>query len=196
MQNRIKAGYALGHMTCDITSGLYGTYLMIYMSQVIKLDAIRCGIVLTVNSFLDSLAVLVVGFITDRFRPFNGAIESDKFWHLVGCITVPILLPLHFIPPPGHDPTHTDQNDTLAYYLVVAGLIPFAFALVQIPHLKVVGKLTERDTDNVLLQSIKNAMSELAFMIIHVMAIFLFIFDNENDDNGTNNALTRTGAGV
>ena len=173
MRNRIKAGYALGHMTCDITIGLYGTYFLIYMSQVIKLDAIRCGIVLTVNSFLDSFAVLVIGFIIDRYRPFSAVIESNKFWHLIGCSTVPILLPLHFIPPPAYDPINIDQNGALAYYLVVAGLMPFAFAFLQIPHLIVVGKLTESDSENVLLQSIKNAMSVFAFIIIHVLAIFL-----------------------
>ena len=190
MRNRIKVGYALGHMPCDITIGLYGTYLLLFMNKVVGLDPIRCGVVLTVNSFLDALSVLLIGFIIDRFFPFSGNIDSKKFWHLVGCLTVPLLLPLHFIPPPGYDNDNINQNETLGYFLVVAGLMPFAFAFLQLPHLIMVGKLASDDSENVTLQSIKNAITVLAIIVIHILATFLFAFDTGIEE--TNNTFNST----
>ena len=83
-------------MTCDMVLVLYGSYMLIFMNQVIGLDSFRCGLVLTVTYFADSIGVLIVGFLIDRYAPLGGWMNAKKAWHLIGLVFMSIIIVLYF----------------------------------------------------------------------------------------------------
>ena len=183
MLKRIQAGYALGNVMCDVVAVMQNTYFLLFLSQVIKLDPTSCGIVLAISRLLDCGFGLVAGFFVDRFAPFSRHIDRRKFWHLVGSLIIAMSLPLQFIPPPNHDIENVDTAKTMIYYLFTFILQCVGFAFSLITHLTVASVLAANDGDSVLLQSLKNGVTKLTFMVINLIGTFLLSV--EEDENET-----------
>ena len=83
-------------MTCDMVLVLYGSYMLIFMNQVIGLDSFRCGLVLTITYFADSIGVLIVGYLIDRYAPLGAWMNAKKAWHLIGLVFMSIIIVLYF----------------------------------------------------------------------------------------------------
>ena len=183
MLKRIQAGYALGNVMCDVVAVMQNTYFLLFLSQVIRLDPTSCGIVLAISRLLDCGFGLVAGFFVDRFAPCSRHIDRRKFWHLVGSLTIAMALPLQFIPPPNHNVENVDTAKTMIFYIFTFIIQCIGFAFSFITHLTVASVLASNESDSVVLQSLKNGVSKLTFMVINLIATFLLSV--EEDDNET-----------
>ena len=189
MLKRIQTGYALGNVMGDVQVVVQNTYFLLFLTQVIRLDPSSCGILLVLGRLIDCVSGFVAGFIVDRFAPCSDFIDRRKFWHLIGCILIAMSLPLHLIPPPNHDVENVDTVKTMLFYIVSWTLCSIGYALSYISHLTVASILATNDTDSVLLQSLKNAVSKITFVVMNLIATFLISVE-EKEENETTSSTT------
>ena len=129
------------------------------------------------------------GHIIDRFAPFKKYINGKKFWHLIGSIMVALSFAFIFIKPPGYDPIENkwSNSELLQYYIPFIFIFQIAWATTQISHLSLTGDLSNSDNDRVFLNSLRNAFTVIASVIIHVTAMFSMEIERELDSSLNSN---------
>ena len=67
----IKFGYGTGHIMNDIGISLALSYMLIYLMDVVELDPIEAGIILSVGQVVDGISTVVAGILMDIRTPFG-----------------------------------------------------------------------------------------------------------------------------
>ena len=187
LTKRLKVGFGLGHVGNDLVVTLWFSYLLIFLNQVIGLDPVYAGVPVASGQFIDAVVVLAMGHIIDHYAPFKRFINRKKFWHVIGTITITLVYPMLFIPPPGYEPNDLtgpwrSQGTVLGYYMLWVVLFAISWATVQISHLSMTGDLTCQDEERVFLTSVRNAATVLSSIIINLAAMLLLSFDQEESN--------------
>ena len=204
LSKRTTIGFGLGHVGNDLVVTLWFSYLLIFLNQVIGLDPVYAGVPVASGQFIDAIVVLAMGHIIDHYAPFKRFINRKKFWHVIGTVTITLVYPMLFIPPPGYDPTNLtglwrSQATILSYYMIWVVLFATSWATIQISHLTMTGDLTRHDDERVFLTSIRNAATVLSSIVVHLSAMLLFSFkqeDNKEPSETFANGTSRVAAGT
>lgn len=95
---REKLSYGMGALGKDFYSGLFGTYLMIYLTDVFGIGAAAVGTLMLVARMWDAINDPIMGMLVDRtntrwgkFRPYLFIIPLIMGCAMIGLFTVPNL---------------------------------------------------------------------------------------------------------
>ncbi|WP_294616388.1 MFS transporter [uncultured Bacteroides sp.] len=136
-----KIGYGLGDMASSMFWKLFGTYLMIFYTDVFGLSAAAVGTMFLITRIWDSAFDPIVGVIADRTRSRWGKFRPYLLWLAVPFGIIGILT---FITP--------DWNPVgkLVYAYVTYSLMMMVYSAINVPYASLLGVMSpnpkERNT--------------------------------------------------
>ena len=81
-----KIFFSFGHFYNDLTSAMWFTYLLVYLTGVAKLSSLHAGYLVLLGQIVDGLFTPLVGYESGKKSGFFGY-SKRKSWHLLGDIS-------------------------------------------------------------------------------------------------------------
>lgn len=151
-------GYGLGHVFNDLCAGIWFSYTLLFMQNVLTIPAPIAGALVMLGQIGDALATPVVGVLADRYG-------TKRLWHIAGTLMVFISFPMIF---------SICINCTLSsiawqtvYFSLFILIFQFGWAIVQITHLAMIPELSQSQRDRSDLTAIRYTVSVCSNVIVY-----------------------------
>ena len=146
-----RAIHGVGHVLNDLVSGVWFSYIIIYLTKVVGLSNRLTGLIILLGQITDGVFTPFIGIICDRTVCRYG---RRKVWHLIGTVLVSATLPLLLI-----RLLEESTSDVLkmVYYVGIASVFQFGWGCVQISHLSLIPEISRREDERVELNAIRYA---------------------------------------
>ncbi|PFX27557.1 major facilitator superfamily domain-containing protein 12-like [Stylophora pistillata] len=147
-----KFCYGVGHILNDLAANTWYSYLIIYLTKVVRLSNSHTGLVVLLGQVTDGVCTPIIAILNDRTVCRYG---RRKIWHVVGSICVSFSFPLLFTRLIGDE---ASASLKLAYYIGIAALFQFGWGCVQISHLSLIPEIAISESEKVELNAISSAL--------------------------------------
>lgn len=185
---RDKFGYMFGDLGNDMTFGLASTFLMVFYTNVLGVNAATVGTILLSVRLLDSFVDVGIGVAVDRSKPH----KDGKFrpWIKRGMIPVAVSSFLLYIP----FVNQFDDTLKLVYIFVTYLLWSCAYSYVNIPYGSMAASLSPDPADRASLSVFRTLGGQGAMMSLS-LAVPFFIYvtvpgQTKQSVSGTNFMIT------
>ena len=172
-----KISYGIGAFGKDMPCAMIYTYLMLYLTDIVKLDAMSAGTILLFSKIIDAVFNPIMGFIVD-----NTDTKFGKFrpWILVGTIMSSIIMVFLFINPT----VYGYGNISYIYCLIMCILWNFSYTIMDVPFWSMIPSFGTNSNirDSIIIFSKFGSM--LGGQIISILGLFLIGILNELFSDG------------
>ena len=157
-----KIGYGFGDMASSMFWKLFGSYLMIFYTDVFGLPAAVVGTLFLVTRVWDSAFDPIVGVVADRTHSRWG-----KFRPYLLFLAIPfsVIGVLTFVTPPFGD------NGKLAYAYVTYSLMMMVYSAINVPYASLLGVMSDNPKERNTLSTYRMAFAYIGSFI----ALLLFM---------------------
>lgn len=157
-----KIGYGFGDMASSMFWKLFGSYLMIFYTDVFGLPAAVVGTLFLVTRVWDSAFDPIVGVVADRTHSRWG-----KFRPYLLFLAIPfsVIGVLTFVTPPFGD------NGKLIYAYVTYSLMMMVYSAINVPYASLLGVMSDNPKERNTLSTYRMAFAYIGSFI----ALFLFM---------------------
>lgn len=157
---RVMIGYGLGHAFNDICGSLINTYLLLFMTLILKFGSAEAGIVILSGQIADAVANPIVGVLSDKMSNFRLCkYGKRKMWHFMGSILVGVCFPLIFL----------NLNWSLISYIVCYIMFQFGWAAVQNSHLSLMPELSVTKRGRTKLAAVRYCFTVIANILVYLI---------------------------
>ncbi len=157
-----KIGYGFGDMASSMFWKLFGSYLMIFYTDVFGLPAAVVGTMFLVTRIWDSLSDPVMGAIADRTTTKWGKFRPYILW---GAVPFGIIGVLTFTTP------SLDMTGKIIYAYVTYSLMMGMYTIVNVPYASLLGVMSPNPKDRNTLATFRMAFAYIGSFI----ALLLFM---------------------
>jgi uncharacterized MFS-type transporter C19orf28 homolog len=177
-------GYSFGHILNDLCSGIWFSYLLVFMGLVLKFSSQNAGLLLLIGQVADGISTTFVGIASDRVKCCNYG--TKKTWHLIGTICILISFPFIFNPNLG-DP-NADETSKLVYFSIFIIVFQFGWAAVQISHLSLIPILTPISNERIGLNSLRYSFTVISNISVYLITWLVLNIDMASDNSHSNSS--------
>ena len=157
-----KIGYGFGDMASSMFWKLFGSYLMIFYTDVFGLPAALVGTMFLITRIWDSLSDPVMGVIADRTTTRWGKFRPYILW---GAVPFGIIGVLTFTTP------SLDMTGKIIYAYVTYSLMMGMYTIVNVPYASLLGVMSPNPKDRNTLATFRMAFAYIGSFI----ALLLFM---------------------
>lgn len=161
-----KVGYGFGDMASSMFWKLFGTYLMIFYTDVYGLEAAAVGTMFLITRVWDSFFDPFVGILSDRTRSRFGKFRPYLFYVAVPFGVMGIIT--FFTPDFGH-------TGKLIYAYITYSLMMMVYSLINVPYASLLGVMSPNPADRTVLSSYRMLFAYLGSLIAYL--IFMPMLD-------------------
>lgn len=145
-----KLAYGSGDLGTAIAASLRAFFLLIFFTDVARLDPAMAGLILLINRFWDAINDPFIGWLSDRTVTRWG---RRRPWILAGALPFGITFFLLWVVPP------LGPTGLFIYYVLVSLLLDTAFTIVNVPYTALTPELTQDYDERTNLNSYRFAFS-------------------------------------
>jgi GPH family glycoside/pentoside/hexuronide:cation symporter len=154
-----KLAYGFGDFGTAIVAALKGFFLLVFLTDVARLDPAAAGSILLLTKIWDAVNDPLVGWLSDRTRTRWG---RRRPWILGGAVPFGLLFALLWLTP------DLSPTGKFWYYLVIALLGDATFTVVNLPYAAMTPELTRDYDERTRLNSFRFAFSIIGGLIAAV----------------------------
>lgn len=77
-----KIGFSLGHIYNDLCAGVWFSYTLLFMQNVLQMPSYQAGALVMLGQVGDAIATPIVGMLTDKY-------STKRKWHVFGEFLAP-----------------------------------------------------------------------------------------------------------
>lgn len=165
-----KIGYGLGDMSSSMFWKLFGSYLMIFYTDVFGLPATVVGTMFLITRVWDSVSDPLMGLIADRTNTRHGKFRPYILW---GAIPFGIIGVLTFTTP------DLDLKGRIIYAYITYTLMMTAYTVVNVPYASLLGVMSPHSSDRNILSSYRMSFAYIGSFIALLMFMPLVNFFSE-----------------
>ena len=165
-----KIGYGLGDMSSSMFWKLFGSYLMIFYTDVFGLPAAVVGTMFLITRVWDSVSDPLMGMIADRTNTRYGKFRPYILW---GAIPFGIMGILTFTTP------ELDLREKIIYAYITYTLMMTAYTVVNVPYASLLGVISPNSSDRNILSSYRMAFAYIGSFLALLMFMPLVNFFTE-----------------
>ncbi|KAL5258617.1 hypothetical protein ACHWQZ_G009182 [Mnemiopsis leidyi] len=162
-------GYSVGHILNDLCSSCWFTYLIIYLTEVLRKSKDFAGVLMLVGQVADGLATPLVGIAIDKIG--IKIYGKRKTWHLIGTACVAVAFSFIF-----HKCFGCEDSSEIVqqvYYGAFIVMFQFGWASTQISHLSLIPVLTICRKKIVFLNSVRSGLTFVCGIAVYILMWFL-----------------------
>lgn len=141
-----KIGYGFGDMSSSMFWKLFGSYLMIFYTDVFGLPAAVVGTMFLITRLWDAVSDPLMGLIADRTNTKHGKFRPYILW---GAIPFGIIGILTFTTP------DLDLRGKIIYAYITYTLMMTAYTVVNVPYASLLGVISPNSSDRTILSSFR-----------------------------------------
>jgi GPH family glycoside/pentoside/hexuronide:cation symporter len=163
-----KLAYGSGDLGTAITAGLRAFFMLIFFTDVARMNPAVAGSILLINRIWDAFNDPIVGWLSDRTVTRWG---RRRPWILVGAIPFGLTFFLLWVVPP------FGPVGTFLYYVIVSLLLDTFYTVVNVPYTALTPELTRDYDERTSLNSYRFAFSvagTLVSVVLHPIIVGLF----------------------
>ena len=169
---RDKVGYMMGDFGCNMSFQLISTYLMLFVTQGMRLSLVDWTIIVIIAKVFDAINDPIIGAMVDARKPSkNGKFRPWIFW---SSFAVAISTTLLFI-----DVRAISHGGKFAYILIMYMLWSIAYTAVNVPYGSLNAALTDNQEQRTNLSSLRSIGAGLAMLPIMIV-IPQLAYDKKN----------------
>lgn len=164
----IKFVYGLGDLGTAITAGLKSFFLLIFLTDVARLDPIAAGSILLITKVWDAVNDPLIGWLSDHTRTRWG---RRRPWLLFGALPFGVLFFLMWVVPPW------GSVALFVYYTVIGLLMDTAYTVINVPYTALTPELTRDYDERTSLNSWRAAFSVIGSILaagLHPVIVGMF----------------------
>ena len=165
-----KIGYGFGDMSSSMFWKLFGSYLMIFYTDVFGLPAAVVGTMFLITRVWDSVSDPLMGLIADRTNTRHGKFRPYILW---GAIPFGIIGVLTFTTP------DLDLKGRIIYAYITYTLMMTAYTVVNVPYASLLGVMSPHSSDRNILSSYRMSFAYIGSFIALLMFMPLVNFFSE-----------------
>ena len=165
-----KIGYGFGDMSSSMFWKLFGSYLMIFYTDVFGLPAAVVGTMFLITRLWDSVSDPLMGLIADRTNTRHGKFRPYILW---GAIPFGIIGVLTFTTP------DLDLRGKIIYAYITYTLMMTAYTVVNVPYASLLGVMSPNSSDRNILSSYRMSFAYIGSFIALLMFMPLVNFFSE-----------------
>lgn len=165
-----KIGYGLGDMSSSMFWKLFGSYLMIFYTDVFGLPTTVVGTMFLITRVWDSVSDPLMGLIADRTNTRHGKFRPYILW---GAIPFGIIGVLTFTTP------DLDLKGRIIYAYITYTLMMTAYTVVNVPYASLLGVMSPHSSDRNILSSYRMSFAYIGSFIALLMFMPLVNFFSE-----------------
>lgn len=165
-----KIGYGLGDMSSSMFWKLFGSYLMIFYTDVFGLPAAVVGTMFLITRVWDSVSDPLMGMIADRTNTRYGKFRPYILW---GAIPFGIMGILTFTTP------ELGLREKIIYAYITYTLMMTAYTVVNVPYASLLGVISPNSSDRNILSSYRMAFAYIGSFLALLMFMPLVNFFTE-----------------
>lgn len=165
-----KIGYGFGDMSSSMFWKLFGSYLMIFYTDVFGLPAAVVGTMFLITRLWDSVSDPLMGLIADRTNTRHGKFRPYILW---GAIPFGIIGVLTFTTP------DLDLRGKIIYAYITYTLMMTAYTVVNVPYASLLGVMSPNSSDRNILSSFRMAFAYIGSFFALLMFMPMVNFFNE-----------------
>ncbi len=159
---REKIGYGFGDMASSMFWKLFGSYLMIFYTDVFGISAAVVGTMFLVTRIWDTVSDPIMGAIADRTSTRWGKFRPYILW---GAVPFAIIGVLTFVTP------NTDLSRKIVYAYITYSLMMTVYTVVNVPYASLLGVISPEPKDRNTLATFRMAFAYVGSFI----ALLLFM---------------------
>lgn len=157
-----KIGYGFGDMASSMFWKLFGSYLMIFYTDVFGISAAVVGTMFLVTRIWDTVSDPIMGAIADRTSTRWGKFRPYILW---GAVPFAIIGVLTFVTP------NTDLSRKIVYAYITYSLMMTVYTVVNVPYASLLGVISPEPKDRNTLATFRMAFAYVGSFI----ALLLFM---------------------
>ena len=165
-----KIGYGFGDMSSSMFWKLFGSYLMIFYTDVFGLPAAVVGTMFLITRVWDSVSDPLMGLIADRTNTRHGKFRPYILW---GAIPFGIIGVLTFTTP------DLDLKGRIIYAYITYTLMMTAYTVVNVPYASLLGVMSPHSSDRNILSSFRMAFAYIGSFFALLMFMPMVNFFSE-----------------
>lgn len=165
-----KIGYGFGDMSSSMFWKLFGSYLMIFYTDVFGLPAAVVGTMFLITRLWDAVSDPLMGLIADRTNTRHGKFRPYILW---GAIPFGIIGVLTFTTP------DLDLRGKIIYAYITYTLMMTAYTVVNVPYASLLGVMSPHSSDRNILSSFRMAFAYIGSFFALLMFMPLVNFFSE-----------------
>lgn len=155
-----KVGFSLGHVYNDLCAGIWFSYTLLFMQNVLLMPGPEAGAMVMMGQVGDAIATPIVGMLTDKF-------STKRKWHVFGTLLVLLTFPLIFAICPLCDVFPPWWR--LLYFTIVILIFQFGWPVVQITHLAMIPELSRTQRDRSELTATRYSASICSNVVVYIV---------------------------
>lgn len=169
-----KIGYGFGDMASSMFWKLFGSYLMIFYTDVFGLPAALVGTMFLITRIWDSLSDPVMGVIADRTTTRWGKFRPYILW---GAVPFGIIGVLTFTTP------SLDMTGKIIYAYVTYSLMMGIYTVVNVPYASLLGVMSPNPKDRNTLATFRMSFAYIgSFVALLLFMPIVNLFSGESTD--------------
>lgn len=153
-----KVGFSLGHVYNDLCAGIWFSYTLLFMQNVVGMKGPEAGAMVMLGQVGDAIATPIVGMLTD-------SLGTKRKWHVFGTFLVLMTFPLIFAVCPFCDVRWW----RLLYFTIVILIFQFGWPVVQITHLAMIPELSRTQRDRSELTATRYSASICSNVVVYIV---------------------------
>ncbi|MBF6598817.1 MAG: MFS transporter [Fermentimonas sp.] len=165
-----KIGYGFGDMSSSMFWKLFGSYLMIFYTDVFGLPAAVVGTMFLITRVWDSVSDPLMGLIADRTNTRHGKFRPYILW---GAIPFGIIGVITFTSP------DLDLRGKIIYAYITYTLMMTAYTVVNVPYASLLGVMSPNSSDRNILSSFRMAFAYIGSFFALLMFMPMVNFFSE-----------------
>lgn len=157
-----KVGYGFGDMASSMFWKLFGTYLMVFYTDIYGLEAAAVGTMFLITRVWDSFFDPLIGILSDRTKSRFGKFRPFLFY---GAIPFGVIGVCTFFTP---DFGHTGK---LIYAYLTYSLMMMVYSAVNVPYASLLGVISPDPKDRTVLSSYRMLFAYIGSLITYLIFI-------------------------
>lgn len=168
-----KCGYGFGDMASSMFWKLFGTYLLVFYTDIYGLEAAAVGTMFLVTRAWDSFFDPLVGILSDRVKSRFGKFRPFLFYVAIPFGVIGVFT---FFTP---DFTHTGK---LIYAYITYSLMMMVYSLINVPYASLLGVISPNPADRTVLSSYRMLFAYIGSLIVYLIFMPLVGFFSGGPD--------------
>ena len=168
-----KYSYGVGALGKDLVYAIVATFLMVYLTDEVKLNPAFVGTLFLVARLWDAVNDPMMGMIVDNTRTKHGKFRP---WIMIGTIINAIVLVFLFTKP------DLEGLPLYAYFSVAYILWGMTYTIMDIPYWSMIPALTRDKQEREKVSVIPRIFASLAWLIIGACAIKIVAYLGDGDN--------------